>query len=175
MRECPHCFRRVLPMPSGECPACHRDTNATRDVTRQPLVVGENSSLPELCCQCGNLTKRNVVVARSRNRGADELAAAKTPDDDWAIPLSAHLGMNIGDLFEAREEPRRGCTYASNRGAEFCGSRSVTRCAQLAVSCAHGARLTGRCRNLSLPRGNCQECPTSRANSQNNLRISSMT
>lgn len=33
--------------------------------------------------------------------------------------LSAHLGMNMGDFFEASDEPRRGLSYASARDAKF--------------------------------------------------------
>jgi len=33
--------------------------------------------------------------------------------------LSARLGMNIGDLFEASDEPRRGLSYASSRDTKF--------------------------------------------------------
>jgi len=39
--------------------------------------------------------------------------------DGAEILLSARLGMNIGDLFEASDEPRRGLSYASSRDTKF--------------------------------------------------------
>jgi hypothetical protein len=66
--ECPHCFTFVLPKPHGECPACQCNTRDLRDADEDlaSVVISEHSPLPDICCQCGVMTRRVVKVLGSK-------------------------------------------------------------------------------------------------------------
>ena len=67
MFECPHCHRRVLPLISGECPACHENTNDVGDANPDEtlLSITEVTKFPNLCCTCTEPTTNRVKVQRS--------------------------------------------------------------------------------------------------------------
>ncbi len=62
--ECPHCYTKVLPPLSGECPACGKNTNdiTGTDPSRTSMSIGHGEVLPPYCCDCGNKTDRYVEV-----------------------------------------------------------------------------------------------------------------
>jgi hypothetical protein len=76
--ECTHCYTKVLPPLSGECPACGKNTKdiSGTDPTRTSLSIGHGEELPPFCCDCGNKTDRFVKVIRSvsqKDGGVDSL------------------------------------------------------------------------------------------------------
>jgi hypothetical protein len=67
MIECPHCRRRVLPSVSGECPACHENTNdaGSANPDESLLSITEATMFPNLCCTCIEPTTNRVKVQRT--------------------------------------------------------------------------------------------------------------
>lgn len=53
-----------MPLPDGECPACHADTNdlAGVDENATLLNVTETTQFPEACCTCNQPTGNLVTV-----------------------------------------------------------------------------------------------------------------
>jgi hypothetical protein len=101
MLECPHCHRRVLPLASGECPACHENTtdklHANENVTL--LSIMEATKFPKTCCTCNEPTENLVNVQRSgRMAGVSEPKRESTSAGD-ALFLS-FLGL-FGKLIYA--------------------------------------------------------------------------
>jgi hypothetical protein len=84
MLDCPHCFRTVVPLPSGQCPACRRNTKepGQHAAERTVLEVGEKSTLPEVCCHCAALTRRAVTITRSAAAAADGTSPHSRYDED---------------------------------------------------------------------------------------------
>lgn len=62
--ECPHCFTFVHVRADGLCPACHEDPNDLRGIDRDraTVMIGENSPIPDVCCDCGLPARRRVIV-----------------------------------------------------------------------------------------------------------------
>ncbi len=80
MLDCPHCYRKVLPRTTGECPICHKDTNETRgtDPSKTRICLTEKSVLPDVCVSCGAFANRRVTVtARGLNTGANDVGGSK--------------------------------------------------------------------------------------------------
>lgn len=65
--ECPHCHRRVMPLKSGECPACHENTadKSGADESVTLLSVTETTKFPNNCCTCYEATSNFIKVQHS--------------------------------------------------------------------------------------------------------------
>ena len=68
LTECPHCFTVVHPRADGSCPACQLNTRDAQGVNpdRTTVTIGEQSQLPDLCCECGLPARRTVRVRASK-------------------------------------------------------------------------------------------------------------
>jgi len=66
--ECPHCYRRVIPAPSGECPSCGKNVveEGLSGKAMRLLVVHEGDSFPAICFSCGQ-PAQNLVKVRLTN------------------------------------------------------------------------------------------------------------
>lgn len=84
MLDCPHCFRTVVPLPSGQCPACRANTKEPGKYAGERIVleVGEKSTLPEVCCHCATLTKRAVKITRSAAAADDGVSPNSRYEED---------------------------------------------------------------------------------------------
>jgi hypothetical protein len=80
--ECPHCFRTIIPLKDGMCPACRqnvRDLPYTQGL--EAIWIGEKVKLPELCCTCGEPCQRTVTVSSTLNYTSRTEARAVSEDD----------------------------------------------------------------------------------------------
>jgi hypothetical protein len=92
MLDCPHCFRTVVPLASGQCPACRQNTKEPgKFADRVVLEVGEKSPLPDLCCHCATITRRSVRVSRTTAAGADGNRPGDAEDDTGGARLIVRL------------------------------------------------------------------------------------
>lgn len=87
--ECPHCHRKVLPLPDGECPSCRRDVWDSAGVNHSvtEAVVSAEERLPQCCIACGRYTSS---VRRLRPR-----RPKPGPDADRASPLLVLFGPPV--------------------------------------------------------------------------------
>lgn len=72
IEACPHCYRRVIAMADGACPACGRNTTDVRgvDLNRVLVSVRGRDLLPNVCHECGVATGgRKLVHAVSEPQG----------------------------------------------------------------------------------------------------------
>ena len=101
IKECPHCFMRVVATANGECPACRRDMGDTSgsDATKTSLSVALGAVLPPFCCDCANMTDRYVKV-RAKIAGDN--------GSGWATFFSVMISVITG-VFVAGDDdnPRR--------------------------------------------------------------------
>lgn len=98
MLDCPHCYRRVLPLTNGECPICHRDTSETRgtDNSKTRVCLTEKSVLPDVCASCGGYATRRVAVkARGLNTGSNDLAGSGN-----TVRIPGLIGLLLGIFFK---------------------------------------------------------------------------
>lgn len=74
--QCPHCYTKVMPKPDGSCPACQKDTADLRgtDPTRHSLRLLQGTSLPGICCDCGEETDRYFIVSCTSSTDRDQLS-----------------------------------------------------------------------------------------------------
>jgi hypothetical protein len=89
--ECPHCFTFVHVQDAGQCPACHENTNDLRGLDRDlaTVVIGENSSIPDVCCCCGITAQRSIRIQQSKR--ITENSSAMTDDAEaGAFILAFH-------------------------------------------------------------------------------------
>jgi hypothetical protein len=75
LRECPHCYRNVLPMSDSRCPACQKNVLDTSGVNRNIAFVTlrESSILPNYCYLCDAPTTRFVRIKRSLVKPGESL------------------------------------------------------------------------------------------------------
>ena len=73
--DCPHCYTRVLPSTSGECPACGGSVDDSEPPDYVQLELHEGVVIPNVCVDCGDPTTRHVPVSRSRRVGGEPLFA----------------------------------------------------------------------------------------------------
>jgi hypothetical protein len=75
LRECPHCYTRVVPLPDSRCPACQKNVlegeGADRKLTS--MVVHESLALPNYCYFCDAPTTRFVTIKRSLVKKGENL------------------------------------------------------------------------------------------------------
>ena len=113
MKECPHCFTRVLQKSDGTCPRCLKDMNDTRgtDPDRMLLVIPEQTRSPDLCCQCGLPTFRKVTVARNED-GTDSDYSGVGEVLKWILIVilapAALLTFRWGHLFRMADTSKTG-------------------------------------------------------------------
>jgi len=73
--ECPHCYKKVLPMQDGTCPGCGKNTrdisNANLNMTL--LEIKQGTPLPRICCFCGENAEGTILVKRSKSTGGESL------------------------------------------------------------------------------------------------------
>lgn len=95
MRECPHCFRNVIPMADGVCPSCRGNTLAApeADPNVAAVWIREKSELPEVCCTCGQACDRTIRVTTSRNeKGRDHVSYGSAGAASALVVLFLLLG-----------------------------------------------------------------------------------
>jgi hypothetical protein len=81
----------VVPLPGGQCPACRGNTRQPgKFADRVVLEVGEEASLPDLCCHCATITRRSVKVSRTTAAGPDGNRPG-SDDDTGAARLIVRL------------------------------------------------------------------------------------
>ena len=90
--ECPHCYSKVMPSVSGECPSCRHNIHDLQDVEpeKTALTISSCDRLPPVCCDCGNSTQRYVTVTR-------KVSHKKEPDSGAGVALI--LGMLVSWIF----------------------------------------------------------------------------
>jgi hypothetical protein len=75
LRECPHCYTKVVPLPDSRCPACQENLlegeGADRKLTS--MVVPESLTLPNYCYFCDATTTRFVTIKRSLVKKGENL------------------------------------------------------------------------------------------------------
>jgi len=133
--ECPHCYRTVIPLAAGTCPACRRDTRDRSgvDPDRVTHVIGEKANLPEICCQCGHLTRRVVRVASDMATSDPVRPSARNTEEDDRIGgfvLRLLFGRIWGLLFGWLVAAAAGSTGGSGRSLNV--TVRVRQCAECA-------------------------------------------
>jgi hypothetical protein len=73
--ECPHCYKKVIPMQDGRCPGCGKNTKDTSNVNLNMtlLEIPQSSPLPQICCLCGENAEGTVLIERSNAKGGESL------------------------------------------------------------------------------------------------------
>ncbi len=100
--ECPHCHRTVIPRNYGECPACHKNAEDSRnaDVTSTLLFITEATKFPDACCTCNAHTENRIKIHRS-----GRIATSQTSRDQpswtlaWLVLLS--FGGAVGRVMDS--------------------------------------------------------------------------
>jgi hypothetical protein len=113
LKDCPHCYARVVPKSDGRCPACQKDMQnlAGADTTRASLRVAQGDVLPSICCGCGQSTDRFVKVHKTRS-GRDEPSA-------WVKVLlffTFNWGVMSGGGKDVVEVKIPQCDFCGNEG-----------------------------------------------------------
>lgn len=126
--DCPHCYRRVIPLKDGICPSCHCDTRTPPkgEENRVVVIVAETSAIPETCCGCGLWTRRKVRVTSSRQQGGRDAFRYHEDDGDRVARFISVLAFgriftNLFSLFAANSAPG--------------GARSLTVCVPMPYCC----------------------------------------
>ena len=75
LEECPHCHLNVLPKADGKCPACQRYFSDLRDIDPniKSITINNDSTIPNICINCGTPTKRLVTLNENYQKGGDTL------------------------------------------------------------------------------------------------------
>jgi hypothetical protein len=94
--ECPHCFRRVLVLDDGICPACQGNVRATAPVEPAwaSIWVCEADRMPGMCCTCTAATSR-------LEKFTDTLGSQKKDGASSAAPLVLGLLFGLAGVFAA--------------------------------------------------------------------------
>ncbi len=74
MVECPHCYTRVLPSRSGQCPACGKNTKDAplgSALPRTKITIREGTRLPAICYNCGTPTNRMKTIRQGWQGAGD--------------------------------------------------------------------------------------------------------
>jgi hypothetical protein len=71
--ECPHCYRKVIPLSDNHCPACQKNVLAVDGVDRNltSMTVRASLNLPSHCYSCDAPTTRFVSIKRSLVKRAE--------------------------------------------------------------------------------------------------------
>lgn len=62
LKDCPHCYARVIPMNGSLCPNCNKDLYATIEQEIVPVWIGYTTILPPKCHRCGVSTSRTDKI-----------------------------------------------------------------------------------------------------------------
>jgi hypothetical protein len=91
--ECPHCFRIVIPLKDGMCPACRQNVREAPTFAQglEAIWIGEKVKLPELCCTCGESSRRTVTVSSSLNYTTKTESRSQSADDGGAARFLARI------------------------------------------------------------------------------------
>ena len=115
--ECPHCFRTIIPLKDGMCPACRQNVREAPAFAQglEAIWIGEKVKLPELCCTCGESCKRTVTVSSTLNYSTQAQSFSRTDDDGGFSRAFARVFF--GRLFVAFFEAAFGGSAAGGNGA----------------------------------------------------------
>ena len=102
IKECPHCFSRVLVTSEGNCPTCWGDTRLPNASGRVRYRVEVGAQLPRLCVVCGEATRKTLVVTDQLGEEAgfqaDESALQEVLQAGIAVFLAGPLAI-LSKLF----------------------------------------------------------------------------
>ena len=81
--ECPHCFRTIIPLKDGMCPACRQNVREPPVHAQglEAIWIGDKVKLPELCCTCGEPCQRTITVSSTLNYTSRAEARSVSEDD----------------------------------------------------------------------------------------------
>jgi len=119
LKDCPHCYARVVPKSDGRCPACQKDMQnlAGTDTTRASLRVAQGDVLPAICCDCGQATQRTVTVSMKRSARDEPSMWAKLlifTFFSWIVGLVYLItGIANKDVVEVKLPQ---CDFCSSKG-----------------------------------------------------------
>lgn len=75
LTDCPHCYKKVIPMQDGKCPGCGKNTMDTTNanINMTLLEIQQGTPLPQICCFCGENAEGTILVERSKSTGGESL------------------------------------------------------------------------------------------------------
>ncbi len=68
IRDCPHCFGRVMVTSNNRCPACWGDTTAPNESGRARMRINVDDNAPNVCIVCGEATTRGRKIKDTLSR-----------------------------------------------------------------------------------------------------------
>jgi hypothetical protein len=116
--ECPHCFRTVIPLKDGTCPACRQNAKQPPAFPQglEALWIGEKVKLPDVRCTCGEPCQRTVTVGSTLNYTTRAESRSQTGDEGGFV-VRVFGRLLFGRLFVALFRGLLGGGGGSGNGA----------------------------------------------------------
>lgn len=83
LKDCPHCFARVIPMNGCQCPNCNKNLSPAAEQDFVPVWVGFTTIMPPKCHRCGmSTTRTDKIIGWTR-----DTVYVENEDSDYRIAL----------------------------------------------------------------------------------------